>query len=96
MNGQVSFALANAVLEYLDEKQHIERIDPTLSVGYYHKTNLYIKAVIGDDSIGYECRFDIGDGRGSGGGSLIDHIKQFCEYYYENNPETPRRRTSRI
>lgn len=86
MNGQVSFALANAVLEYLDEKQHIERIDPTLSVGYYHKTNLYIKAVIGDDSIGYECRFDIGDGKGSGGGSLIDHIKQFCEYYYENNP----------
>ena len=28
MNGKVSFALANAVVEYLDEKQNVERIDP--------------------------------------------------------------------
>ena len=86
MNGKVSFALANAVVEYLDEKQNVERIDPTLSVGYYDKTNLFIKAVINGKSVEYECRFDIGDGKGSGGGSIIDHIKEYNAYYYEHNP----------
>lgn len=35
-----SFALGNAVLEYLDEKQHSERNIPELKAGWYKKTDL--------------------------------------------------------
>ena len=74
-----SFALGNAVLEYLDEKQHSERNIPELKAGWYKKTDFTISAVIGGEQFGYEGRFDIGDGKGTGGGSLIDHIRTHNE-----------------
>lgn len=92
-NPDCSFALANAVMEYLDEKQHAERMIPDLKVGYYKKTDFAIHAVIDGEKFGYEGRFDIGDGKGTGGGSLIDHIRDYnqgiMEYtqYPFNQPE---------
>ena len=74
-----SFALGNAVLEYLDEKQHSERNIPDLKAGWYKKTDFTITAVIGGEEFSYEGRFDIGDGKGTGGGSLIDHISAHNE-----------------
>ena len=74
-----SFALGNAVLEYLDEKQHSERNIPDLKAGWYKKTDFTITAVIGGEDFSYEGRFDIGDGKGTGGGSLIDHIRAHNE-----------------
>lgn len=74
-----SFALGNAVLEYLDEKQHSERNIPDLKAGWYKKTDFTITAVIGGEEFSYEGRFDIGDGKGTGGGSLIDHIRAHNE-----------------
>lgn len=92
-NPDCSFALANAVMEYLDEKQHAERMIPDLKVGYYKKTDFAIHAVIDGEKFGYEGKFDIGDGKGTGGGSLIDHIRDYnqgiMEYtqYPFNQPE---------
>lgn len=92
-NPEISFALANAVFEYLDEKQHAERMIPDLKAGYYKKTNFAIHAVIDGEKFDYEGRFDIGDGKGTGGGSLIDHIRDhnqgIMEYtqYPFNQPE---------
>lgn len=74
-----SFALGNAVLEYLDEKQHSERNIPELKAGWYKKTDFTITAVIKGEEFSYEGRFDIGDGKGTGGGSLIDHIRTHNE-----------------
>ncbi len=74
-----SFALVNAVLEYLDEKQHSERNIPELKAGWYKKTDFSITAVIGGEEFNYDGRFDIGDGKGTGGGSLIDHIHTYNE-----------------
>lgn len=74
-----SFALGNAVLEYLDEKQHSERNILELKAGWYKKTDFTITAVIGGEEFSYEGRFDIGDGKGTGGGSLIDHIRAHNE-----------------
>ena len=74
-----SFALGNAVLEYLDEKQHSERNIPELKAGWYKKTDFSITAVIGGEAFNYDGRFDIGDGKGTGGGSLIDHIRTYNE-----------------
>lgn len=74
-----SFALGNAVLEYLDEKQHSERNTPELKAGWYKKTDFTISAIINGEQFGYEGRFDIGDGKGTGGGSLIDHIRTHNE-----------------
>lgn len=92
-NPEISFALANAVFEYLDEKQHAERLIPDLKVGYYKKTNFTIHAVIDGEEFNYEGRFDIGDGKGTGGGSLIDHIRdhnqgvmEYTQYPF-NQPE---------
>lgn len=72
-----SFALGNAVLEYLDEKQHSERNIPELKAGWYKKTDFSITAVINGEEFNYDGRFDIGDGKGTGGGSLIDHIRTY-------------------
>lgn len=72
-----SFALTNAVLEFLDEKQHQERNIPELRAGWYKKTMVFINIVRNSEEFHYEGRFDIGDGKGSGGGSLIDHIRDF-------------------
>lgn len=88
-----SFALGNAVLEYLDEKQHSERNIPELKAGWYKKTDFSITAVIGGEEFNYDGRFDIGDGKGTGGGSLIDHIRTYNEgilgytQYPFNQPE---------
>ncbi|SFD26723.1 DUF6908 domain-containing protein [Ruminococcus albus] len=73
----MSFALANAVIEYLDEKQHLERADKDNKVGWYKKTWFTVTATISGEQFSYEARYDIGDGKGTGGGSIIDHIEQF-------------------
>ena len=78
-NPNPSFALSNAIIEYLDEKQHFERDIDGLNAGWYKKTKFDISAVIDGESFHYEGRFDIGDGKGTGGGSLIDHIRDFNE-----------------
>ncbi|MBP3798427.1 MAG: toprim domain-containing protein [Ruminococcus sp.] len=88
-----SFALGNAVMEYLDDKQHQERMIPDLKAGYYKKTDFGITAVINGEEFNYDGRFDIGDGKGTGGGSLIDHIRTYNEgilgytQYPFNQPE---------
>ena len=96
---EISFALANALMEYLDDKQHRERMIPDLNAGYYKKTNFEIRAVVDGQEFNFSNRFDIGDGKGSGGGSLIDHIRTICEnavastnypYNTPENKETPR------
>ena len=82
-NPDVSFALANAVVEYLDEKKHFERNIPELNAGWYDKTDFNISAIINGEDFGYEGRFDIGDGNGTGGGSIIDHIRLYNESIVE-------------
>ena len=98
-HGEISFAFANALMEYLDDKQHKERMIPDLNAGYYKKTNFEIRAVVDGQEFNFSNRFDIGDGKGSGGESLIDHIRTICENavastnYPYNTPEskeTPR------
>ena len=90
---KISFALANALMEYLDEKQHTERNIPQMNVGYYKKTDFNITATIDGEEFGFNGRFDIGDGKGTGGGSLIDHIRTIYENavksdrYPFNNPQ---------
>ena len=76
----LSFAAANAMFEYLDEKQHLERLVPSLEAGWYKKTDFEITAVIDGEEYTYSGKFDIGDGKGQGGGSLIDHISDFVDY----------------
>ena len=76
----LSFALGNKLLGILDEKQHRER-EGDKNIGWYHKTDFVIKAVIGSEEFNYEGRFDIGDGEGD----LIAHIKNF--YYYALSPK---------
>lgn len=71
----LSFALGNKLLGILDEKQHRER-EGDKNIGWYHKTDFVIKAVIGGEEFNYEGRFDIGDGEGD----LITHIKNFYDY----------------
>ena len=72
----LSFALGNKLLGILDEKQHRERENEDNHVGWYHKTDFEIHAVIGGEEFNYEGRFDIGDGEGD----LIAHIRNFYEY----------------
>ena len=71
----LSFALGNKLLGILDEKQHRGR-EGDKNIGWYHKTDFVIKAVIGGEEFNYEGRFDIGDGEGD----LIAHIKNFYDY----------------
>ena len=71
----LSFALGNKLLGILDEKQHRER-EGDKNIGWYHKTDFVIMAVIGGEEFNYEGRFDIGDGEGD----LIAHIKNFYDY----------------
>ena len=71
----LSFALGNKLLGIFDEKQHRER-EGDKNIGWYHKTDFVIKAVIGGEEFNYEGRFDIGDGEGD----LIAHIKNFYDY----------------
>lgn len=53
----VSFALANAVYEYLDEKQHIERNISELNAGWYDKTDFVLSGVINGEDFNYEGCF---------------------------------------
>ena len=76
----LTFAAVNAAFEYLDQKQHLERLDPLLKAGWYKKTDFTITAVIDGEEYSYSGRFDIGDGKGQGGGSLIDHISAYVDY----------------
>lgn len=93
-NPEISFALANALFEYLDEKQHTERDIPELKAGWYKKTDFVISGVIGGENFNYDGRFDIGDGKGTGGGRLIDHIRYInhgiidSDNYPYNTPES--------
>ena len=79
----LSFALGNKLLGILDEKQHRERENEDNHVGWYHKTNFEIHAVIGGEEFNYEGRFDIGDGEGD----LTAHIRNF--YEYSLSPDCP-------
>ncbi len=84
---RISFALANAIVGYLDEKQHIERVNPDLDhIGWYKKTNFIIRAVIGGDEFAYDGRIDIGDGLAGNAATLVNHIKAYNEYVLEKNP----------
>lgn len=78
-NPDMSFALANAIIEYLDEKQHSERNIPELHAGWYKKTDFTVTTEIDGQNFTHSGRFDIGDGKGTGGGTLIDHIEQFAK-----------------
>ena len=90
-NPEMSFALANAVLGYLDEKQHTERNIAGLNEGWYKKTDFTVTTMIDGQEFRHSGRFDIGDGAGTGGGTLIDHIEQFAknaleqEFLYNEN-----------
>lgn len=90
-NPEMSFALANAVLGYLDEKQHTERDIADLKAGWYKKTDFTVTTMIDGKEFRHSGRFDIGDGVGTGGGTLIDHIEQFAknaleqEFSYNEN-----------
>lgn len=85
-NNKISFALGNAILEYLDKKQHIERENDELNVGWYHKTDFGVYCVVDGENFNYEGRYDIGDGAGTGGGTLVEHIRDFTEYRITKNP----------
>ena len=78
----LSFALGNKLLGILDEKQHRER-EGDKNIGWYHKTDFVIKAVIDGEEFNYEGRFDIGDGEGD----LIAHIKNFYDYVLSTKGE---------
>ena len=83
----ISFALANAIVEYLDEKKHAEQGSG------YDKTDFYFLAYIDGEPFRYDGRIDIGMGKGRGGGSLIDHIRDVNEsivqspFYPYNQPK---------
>lgn len=76
----LSFALGNKLLGILDGKQHRER-EGDKNIGWYHKTDFEISAVIGGKDFHYDGRFDIGDGEGD----LIAHIKNFYDYCVSPN-----------
>ena len=77
----LSFALGNRLLGILDEKQHREREDESKAVGWYHKTDFDISAVIDGEDMHYDGRFDIGDGEDD----LIAHIKNHYDYCLSPN-----------
>lgn len=87
-NPNISFALANAIIGYLDEKLHTEREIDTLNVGWRKSVRFNIKANIDGETFDYENRHDLGDGKGAGGGTLIDNIKYASENYtiYDSYP----------
>ena len=84
-DNKIPFALGNALIEFLDEKQHIEREAENLNVGYYDKTHFAISAIINGEDYSYNGRSDIGDGKENGEGSLINHIESSLTYFLENN-----------
>lgn len=75
----LSFAIGNRLLGVLDDKQHRERNEK--EIGWYHKTDFKIEAVIDGEDFTYTGRFDIGDGEGD----LITHIRNNLEYIISPN-----------
>ena len=76
----LSYGAVNGIFEYLDGKQHLERNDPLLKAGWYKKTDFEIRAVIDGEAFTYSGEFDIGDGKGRGGGSITEHIQSYIEF----------------
>ena len=76
----LSYGAVNGIFEYLDTKQHLERNDPLLKAGWYKKTDFEIRAVIDGEVFTYSGEFDIGDGKGRGGGSITEHIQAYIEF----------------
>ena len=69
--GEVSLAVA--VIEYLDDKHRYERINvPELE--WYHETEFALNVLIDSNHLSYSARYDIGEGKYTGGGSLSDFI----------------------
>lgn len=68
LDQKLSFAMANSLVEYLDQKQHAESL---VSESKNDKTIFQIQAVIDGEDYKYEGRIDLGDG----GGDLIEHIR---------------------
>ena len=85
-DNKIPFALGNALFKFLDKKQNIEREFEELNVGYYDKTDFNITAIINGEDYNYNGRFDIGDGKENGNGSLINHIESDLTYCLKNNP----------
>ncbi|MCQ2465649.1 MAG: YodL domain-containing protein, partial [Oscillospiraceae bacterium] len=70
---EISFALASAVIEYLDDKHRYERINvPELE--WYHETEFALNVLVDSNHLSYSARYDIGEGKYTGGGSLPDFI----------------------
>lgn len=75
-NRNISFALANAVIGYLDEKQSVESNIKGLNLEGYDKTDFNVTANINGEIFEYGGGFDIG----TGGGTLVDHIRGRSEF----------------
>lgn len=86
-NYEISFALASKVLGYLDNKQHIERENEALNVGWYDKTDFSIAGYYKGRRMEYTGRMDIGDGPEAHNDSLFNHIIEDQKYAAgEDNP----------
>lgn len=84
---ELSFALASKVIGYLDQKQHIERENAALNVGWYDKTDFSISGCYEGHAIEYSGRIDIGDGSEAHNDSLFNHIVEYQKYVVgEGNP----------
>lgn len=79
---ELPFSVANEFLGYLDMKQNRERDAADGELGYYHKTDFVIDAVIGGEEFHYEGRYDLGDGDND----LIEHIRE--DYKYQASDES--------
>lgn len=79
-DNEISFALGNAILKYLDTKADVEYD------GGYDKTDFVIDAVVNGKNFNYEGRFDIGSEYKNGYDGLIGHIEEYYKYQLEENP----------
>ena len=70
-------SVANRVFEELDTAQHTDREKDGYTGGWYDKTAFRIDFTLNGQPDNYEGRQDFGDGEGS----LIQHIKNYHEYY---------------
>lgn len=76
---EISFALGNAILKYLDTKAEAEYN------GGYDKTDFVINAVIDGETLDYEGRFDIGSEHRNGCDGLTGHIEEYYKYQLDKN-----------
>lgn len=77
---QMPLARADALFKALDDEKRAERERPDHTGGWYDKTKFRIDFTINGERDNYEGRQDFGDGDGS----LIQHIKDYHEYYRDN------------